>query len=143
MSEPSNPSIVTAVPIAHSVVFELVSWRQVAERACQLTRSTTHQLESARYKRSIGPNREDFWAEQAQSLCWMKSFTRMVHEDFQTGDFHWFEVGTLYVYDNCVDRWAVSAPDRTAIIFENDESTDVKWITQRVTAGNVSRGELL
>ena len=53
----------------------------------------------------------------------------MVHEDFQTGDFHWFEVGTLYVFDNCVDRWAVSAPDYTAIIFENNKSTEVKWIT--------------
>ena len=53
---------------------------------------------------------------------------KMVHEDFQTGDFHRFEVGTLYVFDNCVDRWAVSAPDRTAIIVENNESTDVKWI---------------
>ena len=42
----------------------------------------------------------------------------MVHEDFQVGDFHQFEVGTVYVCDNCVDRWAVSAPDRTAIIFE-------------------------
>ena len=50
----------------------------------------------------------------------------MVHEDFQTGDFRWFEGGTLNVCDNCVDRWAVSTPDCTAIIYEGNESTDVK-----------------
>lgn len=84
---------------------------------------------NAMYERSIGPNREAFWAEQAQSLRWMKPFRKVVHEDFQTGDFRWFEGGILNVCDNCVDRWAESAPDRTAIIYEGDEPTDVKRIT--------------
>ena len=43
-----------------------------------------------------------------------------------TGDFRWFEGGTRNVCDNCVDRWAVSAPDCTAIIYEGNQSTDVK-----------------
>ena len=47
------------------------------------------------------------------------------------------------ICDNCLDRWAVSAPDRTAIINENDESTDVKRITFRELLRNVSRGELV
>ena len=33
------------------------------------------------------------------------------------------------ICDNCWNDWAVSAPDRTAIIYENDESTYVKRIT--------------
>merc|ERR1719159_1542652 len=83
----------------------------------------------AMYKRSVGPEREQFWTEQAQSLRWMKPFRKVVYEDFKTGDVRWFTGGTLNVCDNCVDRWAESAPDRTAIVYEGDEPTDVKKIT--------------
>ena len=34
--------------------------------------------------------------------------------------------GTLNVCDNCVTRWAVIAPDCTAIIYESNESSNVK-----------------
>ena len=64
--------------------------------------------------------------DEAFSDGGMKPFKKMVYEDFQTGDFRWFEGGTLNVRDNCVDRLAVSAPDCTAIIYESNESTDVK-----------------
>ena len=39
---------------------DFVSWRQDCREGLPVTRSTTHQLEGARYERSIGPNREDF-----------------------------------------------------------------------------------
>ena len=107
------------------------SFSGLSRRICTDSSSPRCSLEeyNAMYERSIGPNREAFCAEQAQSLRWMKPFRRMVHEDFQTGKFRWFKGGTLNVSNNCVDRWTVSAPDRTAIIYENDESIDVKRIT--------------
>lgn len=81
------------------------------------------------HQRSIGPEREKFWAEQAQSLRWMEPFRRVVDEDMHTGDIRWFTGGKLNVCDNCVDRWAEVAPNRTAIVFEGDEPTDTKNIT--------------
>merc|ERR1719181_1310840 len=64
------------------------------------------------YQRSVGPERESFWAEQAESLRWMRPFKKVVYEDFKTGDVRWFTGGTLNVCDNCVDRWAETARDR-------------------------------
>jgi len=81
------------------------------------------------YQRSVGPEREKFWAEQAQSLRWTRPFTQVVSEDLKAGDVRWFVGGKLNVCDNCVDRWAESAPERTAIIYEGDEPTDVRKIT--------------
>jgi len=83
----------------------------------------------AMYKRSVGPDRERFWAEQAQTLRWMQPFKQVVHEDFAAGDVRWFTGGKLNVCDNCVDRWAEQAPDRTAILYEGDEVTEVKKIS--------------
>jgi len=81
------------------------------------------------YQRSIGPERERFWAEQAQSLRWMQPFRQVLSEDMHTGDVRWFIGGKLNVCDNCVDRWAETAPNRTAIIYEGDEPTDIKQIS--------------
>jgi len=83
----------------------------------------------AMYKRSVGPERDQFWAEQAQSLRWIRPFTKVSYENFAAGDVRWFTGGTLNVCDNCVDRWAESAPDRTAIVYEGDEPTDVKKVS--------------
>lgn len=81
------------------------------------------------YKRSIGPDREEFWNEQAAKLRWMKPYRQVVHEDMYSGDIRWFVGGTMNVCDNCVDRWAEVAPSRTAIIYEGDEPTEVEKIT--------------
>merc|ERR1719498_697312 len=83
----------------------------------------------AMHARSIGPERDRLWAEQAKSLRWMKPFHQVFHEDFIAGDIRWFVGGGLNVCDNCVDRWAESAPERVAIIYEGDEPTDVKKVT--------------
>jgi acetyl-CoA synthetase len=84
---------------------------------------------TAMYNRSVGPDRENFWREQAASLRWIRPFDKVVYEDFYAGDIRWFTGGKMNVCDNCVDRWAESAPDRTAIVYEGDEPTDVKKIT--------------
>lgn len=84
---------------------------------------------SCSYKRSIGPDRNQFWAEQAEALRWIKPFKQVVHEDLIHGDVRWFAGGKINVCDNCVDRWAEVKPNEIAIIHEGDEPTDVKKIT--------------
>jgi len=81
------------------------------------------------YKRSVGPEREQFWTEQANALRWTKVFDRVVHEDLVNGDIRWFTGGKLNVCDNCVDRWAEKKPNKVAIIHEGDEPTDVTKVT--------------
>lgn len=93
----------------------------------------------AMYARSIGPERERFWDEQAKSLRWMRPYREVLYEDMHAGDVRWFTGGTLNVCDNCVDRWAESAPDRTAIVFEGDEPTDVKKISYKELLAEVCK----
>jgi len=81
------------------------------------------------YARSVGPEREQFFTEQANELRWMKPFHQVVHEDFSKGDVRWFVGGRINVCDNCVDRWAEKDPDRVAIVYEGDEPTDTKKVT--------------
>mmetsp|Transcript_145053 Transcript_145053/g.267433 ORF Transcript_145053/g.267433 Transcript_145053/m.267433 type:complete len:686 (+) Transcript_145053:1-2058(+) len=76
------------------------------------------------YAASVGPNRGRFWRDQAmKTLRWMQPCRQVVQENFKAGDTRWFIEGTLNACDNCVDRWAEEAPDRTAIIYEGDEPT--------------------
>jgi len=94
---------------------------------CQVANKEEYE---AMYKESVGPNRDRFWADQAmKNLRWMQPFRQVCHEDFKAGDIRWFVGGKLNVCDNCVDRWAEVAPERTAIIYEGDEPTDVKKIS--------------
>eukprot|EP00928_Gymnodinium_smaydae_P079261 TRINITY_DN63231_c0_g1_i1.p1 TRINITY_DN63231_c0_g1~~TRINITY_DN63231_c0_g1_i1.p1 ORF type:complete len:663 (-),score=138.75 TRINITY_DN63231_c0_g1_i1:74-2062(-) len=81
------------------------------------------------YERSVGPEREAFWNEQAQQLRWMKPYRTVVHEDMYAGDIRWFDGGKINACDNCVDRYAEEDPDRVALVYEGDEPTDVKKVT--------------
>jgi acetyl-CoA synthetase len=91
------------------------------------------------YARSIGPEREHFFAEQAQRLRWIRPFRQVVHEDMVAGDVRWFTGGTLNACDNCVDRWAEVAPKRVAINWEGDEPGDTKTITYETLLQEVCR----
>lgn len=82
------------------------------------------------YAASVGPQRDRFWADQAnKTLRWMQPFQQVVHEDFKAGDVRWFVGGKINVCDNCVDRHAEVAPERTAIVYEGDEPTDTKKVS--------------
>lgn len=84
----------------------------------------------AMYAASVGPQRDRFWADQAnKTLRWMQPFQQVVHEDFKAGDVRWFVGGKINVCDNCVDRHAEVAPERTAIVYEGDEPTDTKKVS--------------
>ena len=74
------------------------------------------------YKRSI-ENNEEFWAEQAKCVDWIKPFTKVKDVSFAKDDLHvrWFEDGSLNICYNCVDRHLETKRDDTAIIWEGDD----------------------
>ncbi|MEE2775599.1 MAG: acetate--CoA ligase [Acidobacteriota bacterium] len=72
------------------------------------------------YDRSIG-DPEGFWLEQAGCLDWIREPDRAGVWDYEAIDFSWFTGGQLNVSANCVDRWAASQPEKTAIIWVEDE----------------------
>jgi len=74
------------------------------------------------YRRSIEEN-EDFWAEQASCVDWIKPFTKVKDVSFATDDLHvrWYQDGSLNICYNCVDRHLESKRDDTAIIWEGDD----------------------
>jgi acetyl-CoA synthetase len=82
----------------------------------------------ALYQASID-DPEGFWAEHAQSLDWIKPFTKIKDVSFDAADLHvrWFEDGELNVAVNCLDRHLTERGDTTAIIWEGDDpGTDAR-----------------
>jgi acetyl-CoA synthetase len=67
-----------------------------------------------------------FGAEAKKFLSWMHPFETVVSGGFAEGDVAWFSGGRLNISANCLDRHPA---DRTAIIWEGDEPTDVRHVT--------------
>lgn len=81
------------------------------------------------YQRSIA-NPNEFWAEQArENIDWFHPFDTVVDASFERGQFNWFQNGVLNVSYNCVDRHLNTRSEQTAIIWEGDDSRDVKHIS--------------
>lgn len=81
------------------------------------------------YQRSIA-NPNEFWAEQArENIDWFHPFDTVVDASFERGQFNWFQNGVLNVSYNCVDRHLNTRSEQTAIIWEGDDSSDVKHIS--------------
>lgn len=92
------------------------------------------------YRCSI-ENNEEFWAEQAACVDWIKPFTKVKDVSFAKEDLHvrWYEDGSLNICYNCVDRHLETKRDDTAIIWEGDDPNRDLTITygelhQRVCA---------
>ncbi|MCG8668794.1 MAG: acetate--CoA ligase [Pseudomonadales bacterium] len=75
----------------------------------------------AMYQRSV-EQPEDFWAEQAQRIDWIKPFNKVKDVSFNKDDLHirWFEDGSLNASANCIDRYLEARGDTPAIIWEPD-----------------------
>ena len=84
------------------------------------------------YSHSVDDN-EGFWAGQAQSLEWSKSFSTVKDVSLAKDDLHirWFEDGELNVCVNCVDRHLADRAEQTAIIFEGDQPDVSRSISYR------------
>ena len=74
------------------------------------------------YRHSV-ENNEQYWAEQAQNVDWIKPFTEVKDVSYQSDDLHirWYHDGTLNVCYNCVDRHLALKRNDTAIIWEGDD----------------------
>ncbi len=83
------------------------------------------------YLRSIN-NPEDFWKEKANSISWIKNFTKTCESSFEKDvNIKWFSDGTLNVSFNCLDRHLKKRGNKTAIIWESDDPNISKKISYR------------
>jgi len=95
---------------------------------------------SSMYDNSL-QNNDEFWADQAQRVDWIKKFTKIKDIKYSKDDvsIKWFEDGNLNVSYNCIDRHAENNPDKVAIIWEGDDPNETKKITYRDLLINVSK----
>ena len=95
----------------------------------------------AMYKRSVAKP-EEFWAEQARRLDWIKEPTNIKDVSYASNDLYirWYQDGVLNACYNCVDRHLEKNGDRTAFIFEPDDPNEqAEHITYRDLHERVSR----
>ncbi|OTG85004.1 acetate--CoA ligase [Acinetobacter sp. ANC 4648] len=94
------------------------------------TARTNEQQYFERYQYSLAhPN--EFWAEAANKLDWMKPFTQVKNTNFNKDNFkiEWFADGELNVSSNCLDRHLKEHPHKPAIIWEGDHPSRHKIIS--------------
>ncbi len=83
------------------------------------------------YRQSID-NPEQFWAEQADELLdWFSKWDRVSEFNFDKGYIRWFEGGKLNACYNCLDRHLATRGDKVALIWENDDASEVRQLTYR------------
>ena len=91
-----------------------------------LINSTNYQ----QLQESAKTNPNSFWLEIAKRLDWMKFPTVAGNWQFNKPvSIKWFEDGVLNVCANCVDRHANVMPDKTAIIWVDDQGEATKHIS--------------
>ena len=91
------------------------------------------------YQRSLDQS-DAFWDQQAkETLSWSRPYTSIYQGDFQSGNVSWFRDGGLNACYNCLDRWAVKDPNRTAIIWVADEDEDSVELTYKEVFEEVCR----
>ena len=83
------------------------------------------------YRRSVA-NPDEFWAEQADRfLHWFKKWDSVSDFDFDKGHIRWFEGGKLNAAYNCLDRHLEKRGEKTALIWESDDASEIKKFTYR------------
>lgn len=65
---------------------------------------------------------EEYWAAQIDRLSWVRKPTKIFHKS-DSGSPQWFADGKINACYNCVDRHAETTPEKTAIIWQNDDLT--------------------
>ena len=80
------------------------------------------------YQQSIA-HPEQFWAEVADGFFWRKKWDKVLEWDFDRPEVKWFINGKLNITENCLDRHLPHAKDRTAILWEGDDTSESRSIT--------------
>lgn len=94
------------------------------------TARTNEQQYFDRYQQSI-EQPDEFWADAAKKLDWIKPFTQVKNTNFDPANFkvEWFADGQLNVSENCLDRHLKEHPHKPAIIWEGDHPSRHKIIS--------------
>ncbi|MFM9889060.1 MAG: acetate--CoA ligase [Rickettsiales bacterium] len=106
------------------------------------TFATAH-VDAARYAEMYTLSITDpevFWGDIAREFLWHKPWHHVKNAHF-TGDvsIRWFEGAQLNITENCIDRWAETTPDKTAILWEGDTPGQVRHISYRELLAEVCR----
>ena len=95
------------------------------------------------YQRSVGEkeDRDQFWAERANLIDWIKTPTIISNVSYDLDDFRikWFEDGVLNISVNCLDRHLEDNPYKPAIIWEGDHPSLHKIISFKELHAEVCR----
>ena len=76
------------------------------------------------YRKSVREP-ENFWAEIAEEhFTWRKKWDNVLSWDFTKPEVKWFENAKLNITENCIDRHLLTRGDKTAIIWEPNDSND-------------------
>lgn len=91
------------------------------------------------YQQSIEAT-DQFWAEQARALDWIKPWEKVKNTDFNDDvRIRWFEGGKLNVSENCIDRHLMARGEQVAILWEGDNPEEFRKITYRELYEQVCR----
>ena len=74
-----------------------------------------------------------FWEKIAdENFIWRKRWNNVLRWDFKKPEVKWFEGAKLNITENCIDRHLETRGDKTAIIFEpNDSNEATEYISYR------------
>ncbi len=84
-------------------------------------------------------NPNEFWKKQVKNITWFQQPTKINTSNFNEPKIEWFKDGKLNITTNCVDIHAKNTPDKTAIIWENDNLTKTKKITYKQLQSSVNK----
>ncbi|MFM6954906.1 MAG: acetate--CoA ligase [Sphingobacteriaceae bacterium] len=91
------------------------------------------------YQKSVDQP-EVFWAEIADHFMWQKKWDKVLEWDFKTADITWFKGAKLNITENCIDRYAATTPNATALLWEpNDPEEHFRKITYKELLAKVSQ----
>ena len=70
-----------------------------------------------------------FWdaAVRFLDLEWFTPYSKVIDTSDGIAWTRWFTGGTLNLAHNCVDKWAASEPDRTAVVWEGEDGAVRTW----------------
>lgn len=84
------------------------------------------------YRKSVR-DPENYWAEIAEEhFTWHKRWDKVLEWDFSKPEVKWFQGAELNITENCIDRHLRTRGDKTAILFEpNDTNAAAEHITYK------------
>jgi len=106
----------------------------IAARAQVASLAEYHRL----YRLSLD-DPEGFWRRQAETLSWFHPPSAVLDVDMEEVDFSWYGGGRLNACFNCVDRHLGTQPEKTAIVWAQDEPGEYRHITYRELKHQVAR----